>query len=223
MSDSDLLSFLGSLLATPAKDTKLFETAFTHGSAGKPQDYQRLEFLGDRVLGLTIANALYSHFPNEPEGQLSTRLNRLVSRASCADIARSLGLAPHILLGKQARDDGGRESDNILGDVMEALIGALYLDQGMEAAQQFIMQHWEPRMDRAGAPDKHPKSLLQEWAAANQRRTPEYTLVDRSGPDHALQFTVEAAVHSVGSVTATGRSKQEAETAAASAFLKRYT
>ncbi|WOE73994.1 ribonuclease III [Alterisphingorhabdus coralli] len=223
MSDSDLDGFLGDLLPAPAKDASLFETAFTHGSAGKRDDYQRLEFLGDRVLGLTIADALYRQFPDEPEGQLSTRLNRLVSRASCAEVARSLDLAPHIILGKQARDDGGRESDNILGDVMEALIGALYLDQGMEAAQQFIMQHWQGRMDSAGAPDKHPKSLLQEWAAANQRRTPEYTLVERSGPDHALHFTVEAAIPSVGSVTATGRSKQEAETAAAQAFLKQYT
>lgn len=223
MINSGLADFLNAILPEPPQDDTLFVIAFTHGSAGKANDYQRMEFLGDRVLGLTIADALYRNFPEEPEGQLSTRLNRLVSRVSCAEIARELKLAPHIILGKQARDDGGRESDNILGDVMEALIGALYLDQGMSAAQSFIIQHWQPLMEKAGAPDKHPKSLLQEWAAANRRKAPDYTLVERSGPDHALKFTVELNIHAVGSVTANGRSKQEAETAAAIAFLKRYT
>ncbi|MEO1044995.1 MAG: ribonuclease III [Pseudomonadota bacterium] len=211
------------MLPAPVGDNRLYTTAFTHGSAAKTADYQRLEFLGDRVLGVIIADALYRQFPEEPEGQLSTRLNRLVSRASCAEVARGLGLAPYIILGKQARDDGGRDSDNILGDVMEALIGALYLDHGIEATQSFVMQYWQPRMDKADAPDKHPKSLLQEWAAAHRRATPSYALLDRSGPDHALQFTVEVSIHAVGSITATGRSKQDAETAAAQAFLEQYT
>lgn len=222
MSVADLSAFLKGILPSPPQDNHLYIAAFTHGSAGKAQDYQRMEFLGDRVLGLTIADALYRTFPDEPEGQLSTRLNRLVSRVSCAEVARDLGLAEHIILGKQARDDGGRESDNILGDVMEALIGAVYLDKGMDVARHFILKYWQPRLKQAGAPDKHPKSLLQEWAASRRHRTPSYTLVERSGPDHALQFTVEVSIHAVGSVTASGRSKQEAETAAASAFLKTY-
>lgn len=218
----NLEDFLQNQLAIQPSNMPLFEAAFTHGSAGKNADYQRLEFLGDRVLALIITHILYHDFANEAEGALSVRLNRLVSRQHCAVIARKLNLGPYIILGKQARDDGARDSANILGDVMEALIGALYLDKGFDAARKFVEQHWSDSIKQDGAGSKHPKSRLQEWAAANRRKMPEYELIDRSGPHHALQFTIRLSIAKVGSVEAKGNSKQEAETAAARAFLAQF-
>lgn len=218
----NLKAFLENQLAIKPSKLPLFHAAFTHGSAGKNADYQRLEFLGDRVLALIITHILYHDFADEAEGALSVRLNRLVSRQHCAVIARKLDLGPHIILGKQARDDGARDSINILGDVMEALIGAIYVDQGFDAASKFVAQHWGESVKQDGAASKHPKSRLQEWAAANRRKMPEYELIDRSGPHHALQFTIRLSIAKVGSVEASGNSKQEAETAAAKAFLTQY-
>lgn len=200
-------------------DTALYVEALTHGSHGDRADYQRLEFLGDRVLGLIIAEALYRRFPRESEGALAARLNGLVSRASCADVARTIGLGPHMRLGKQARDDGGRESDNILGDVIESLIGALFLDAGIDAARQFVMRHWEPRIGAAKSAPKHPKSALMEWAAAHRKKPPAYEVLRRDGPDHAPHFTVRASVAHAGDAEGEGSSKAEAEAAAAAALL----
>ena len=200
-------------------DPALFIEALTHGSHGDRADYQRLEFLGDRVLGLIIADALYRRFPRESEGALAARLNGLVSRASCAEVARAIALGPHMRLGKQARDDGGRESDNILGDVIEALIGALFLDAGLDAAREFVMRHWEPRIGAVKSAPKHPKSALMEWAAAHRRKPPSYDVLNRSGPDHAPRFTVKASVPNAGEAEGEGTSKAEAEAAAAAALL----
>jgi ribonuclease-3 len=127
-----------------------------------------------------------------------------------------------MLLGKQAREDGGQDSDNILGDVMEALLGACFLEQGFEATRDLVRQLWADAVTGQTGQRKHPKSALQEWAAGNRRRTPEYRLVMRSGPDHAARFTVEVAVKGVGEAEATGTSKQEAETLAAEEFLRRF-
>lgn len=200
-------------------DATLFTQALTHGSHGDRADYQRLEFLGDRVLGLIIAEALYRRFPRESEGALAARLNGLVSRVSCAEVARAITLGPHMRLGKQARDDGGRESDNILGDVIEALIGALFLDAGIDAARQFVMRHWEPKIGAVKTAPKHPKSALMEWAAAHRRKPPTYEVLDRSGPDHAPRFTVRANIAHAGEAQGHGTSKAEAEAAAAAALL----
>ncbi len=183
------------------------------------ENYERLEFLGDRVLGLVIAEWLYTLHPDEKEGQLSSRINALVAGATCAAVAREIGLPEHVRLGKQARDDGAVESDNVLGDVMEALIGAAYCDLGLDAARRMIRTLWEDRVaGRTGVP-KHPKSALQEWAAANRRKPPAYAVLDKSGPHHALRFRVQVTIHGVGSAEAEGGSKQEAETAAAAALL----
>ena len=199
--------------------------ALTHGSfganSGASGDYQRLEFLGDRVLGLVIAEWLYET-ESDNEGRLSQRLNVLVSRQMCAEIARGVGLGPHIRLGKQARDDGGVDSDNILGDVMEALIGACFVLRGFEATRAMVRQLWSGAIHGRAGTAKHPKSALQEWAAGNRRKGPEYRLVTREGPDHAARFTVAVAIHGVGEAVATGTSKQEAETAAAAQFLQLY-
>lgn len=207
----------GAPLARPA----LWAEALTHGSLGEERDYQRLEFLGDRVLGLTVASILFER-GRDAEGKLSQRLNVLVSREMCATIARQIGLGPHIRMGRQANDDGGRESDNILGDVTEALIGAAYLERGFEGAATLIRKWWADAFSGEAGASKHPKSALQEWAAGNRRRTPEYRLIDRQGPDHAARFIVSVSVRNVGEAEGVGSSKQEAETAAAQAFMERY-
>tara|TARA_R110001606_G_scaffold10816_3_gene46558 strand:- start:12236 stop:12904 length:669 start_codon:yes stop_codon:yes gene_type:complete len=200
----------------------LYVRAATHGSHGQ-KDYQRLEFLGDRVLGLVIADHLYHKFPQEPEGQLSQRLNGLVSGSVCGEVAKQIGVSDHVLLGKQARDDGARQSIKVLGDVMESLIGAVYLDHGMEAARSFILRHWESRFTATVGDIRHPKSALQEWAAANNRKVPAYELVEKSGPHHDLKFTVRVYVSNIGEVEATASAIQAAETEAAKKFLEKFT
>lgn len=213
--------FLTALAGQPIADEALWLEALTHGSTGQPRDYQRLEFLGDRMLGLVIAQWLYE-IDRADEGKLSQRLNALVSRATCASIARSIDLAPHIRLGKQARDDGGHDSDNILGDVMEALIGASFVTQGFEATRDMVRALWADLVAGKAGKAKHPKSALQEWAAGNRRKMPEYRLVERSGPDHAARFTVAVGIKGVGEAEATGTSMREAETAAAEEFMRRF-
>lgn len=221
MLDSETRAFLTRHAGAAPKDEALWLAALTHGSTGEKRNYERLEFLGDRVLGLTVAEWLYQN-SDEAEGRLSQRLNALVSRATCAQIARAIGLGPHMRLGKQARDDGGEDSDNILGDVMEAMIGACFTERGFPAARDMVRGLWADTLVGKTGKRKHPKSALQEWAAGNRRRMPEYRLIDRSGPDHALRFTVEVQVHNVGSAQATANSKQDAETQAAEEFMRKF-
>nr|WP_153006947.1 ribonuclease III [Sphingomonas sanguinis] len=210
--------WLAQVLGRAPKDSVPFHRALTHGSQAA-ENYERLEFLGDRVLGLVMAEWLWEQFPNEPEGQLSRRLNSLVTGAVCADVARDLGVRDHLRLGKQARDDGASDSDNVLGDVMEALIGAWYREAGLDAARAFIRQAWGDRVHSQGKAPQHPKSALQEWAAAHNRKAPEYVVTDRSGPHHAPRFTVTVRIGRTAEASATGANKQEAETAAAKALL----
>ncbi|WP_295528762.1 ribonuclease III [Novosphingobium sp. Chol11] len=212
---------MAALTGGPIEQEALWHEALTHGSMGEARDYQRLEFLGDRVLGLAIAEWLHEQ-SDAAEGKLSQRLNALVSRETCAGVARALGVAPHIRLGKQARDDGAAGSDNILGDVMEALIGALFVERGFGAARAFVRRAWDAPMSGGTGQSKHPKAALQEWAAGNRRRPPEYALISRAGPDHAAVFTVRVSVHGVGEAEAAGPSKQEAETRAARDFMARF-
>ena len=200
------------------KDLALFELALTHSSKSE-DNYERLEFLGDRVLGLTIAAWLYELFPGDAEGNLSRRLNVLVSRTVCAEVARDIGVPERMRLGKQAREDGAYDSDNVLGDAVEAMIGAVFLDAGFKPAQEMVQRLWAARVgDQEQAP-KHPKSALQEWAAANEKRPPAYQTVGRSGPHHAPIFVVEVSIKGVGGAQAEGATKQEAETEAAAALL----
>lgn len=203
------------------RNEAMWVAALTHGSMGEARDYERLEFLGDRVLGLSIADWLYAQ-SNAPEGQLAQRLNAIVSREMCATIARGVGLAEHIRISRQARADGGHDSDNILGDVIESLLGAQFLDNGFDAARALVHVLFRPALESGAGISKHPKSALQEWAAGNQRKPPEYAVIDRSGPDHAACFTVRVRVHKVGEAQGTGSSKGEAERAAARAFMERY-
>lgn len=219
---SDLAAWLEGALGVAPKDLSLYTRALTHGSHGK-DTYERLEFLGDRVLGLVIADWLYAEYPGDAEGKLSFRFNALVARASCASVGRSIGVIPYMRLGKQAMDDGAYASDNVVGDMVEALIGALWLDQGLDAARAFIRTRWADMMKGQQAAPRHPKSALQEWAAAHNRKPPAYAIVDRSGPHHAPRFTVEVSVGTAGSAKAEGSSKQDAETAAAAALLAKLS
>jgi ribonuclease-3 len=214
----DVIAFVRERLGYEPKDAGLFERALSHSSAG-PDSYERLEFLGDRVLGLVIARALYERYPTEPEGNLSRRYNALVARETCADIGRDLGIPPLIRLGKQAREDGAKNSDNVVGDVVEALIGAMLIDDGLATAERFVLQAWKPYLEGQGRAPQHPKSALQELAAARGRKPPEYELVSREGAHHAPVFTIRVTVKGLGEATAEGSSKQDAETAAAEALL----
>lgn len=216
--DTALADWLTAALGAPPGNLALYIRALTHPSRSD-DNYQRLEFLGDRVLGLVAAGWLYEAWPREPEGQLSRRLNALVARATCAEIGREIGVRTHLRLGKQARDDGAVESDNVIGDAVEALIGALWLDRGLDAADAFIRRHWAGRVDNGAGAPHHPKSALQEWAAANGCKPPIYRLASRHGPHHSLRFTVEVELAGLASAEAEGSSKQEAETAAAAALL----
>ena len=213
-----LADWLAEKLGHRPGDLTLFELALTHASKSD-ENYERLEFLGDRVLGLATAAWLYELFPDEPEGKLSRRLNVLVSRAICADVARDIGIPEQMRLGKQAREDGAQDSDNVLGDTVEALIGAVFLDAGFEPAEAVVQRLWASRVGELERAPKHPKSVLQEWAAANNRRPPAYELVGRSGPHHSPRFVVSVSIRDVGEAQAEGTTKQEAETAAAEALL----
>ena len=216
---SELREFLRDVLDHEPKDLGLFERALTHSSVGK-DSYERLEFLGDRVIGLAMARWLYERFENEPEGKLSRRYNVLVSRETCGELGRQLGLPALIRLGKQAREDGANWSDNVVGDVVESLMGALLIDAGLEKAEAFVRKVWAPYLDSQGKAPKHPKSALQELAAARNWAAPEYEVSQKSGAHHAPRFTVRVSIKNIGEATAEGSSKQEAETAAATALLE---
>jgi len=216
--NAEVSAFIRDKLGHDPKDPSLFELALTHSSVGN-RSYERLEFLGDRVLGLVIAAALYHRYPKEPEGNLSKRYNGLVDRVTCAENGREIGVPALIRLGRQAREDRASESDNVVGDVVEALIGALFLDGGIDAAERFILKLWGPDLETQRRAPQHPKSALQELAAERELRPPVYDVVSRTGAHHAPQFTVRVSVPNLGEATADGTSKQEAETAAAAALL----
>jgi ribonuclease-3 len=215
-----LTEWIAATLGHAPRDPALFERALTHPSRGGP-DYQRLEFLGDRVLALVVSEWLYDRFPDEDEGELSRRLNALVARETCAEVGRAIDLKAHLRLGKQARSDGAAASDNVLGDVVEALIGALHIDGGIDVARRFVRAAWAAHLDGLGSAPRHPKAALQEWAAAHGHKPPVYSVESRAGPQHAPRFTIAVTIAGVGSARAEAGSKQAAETAAAATLLER--
>lgn len=218
---ADVATFVRERLGHEPRKIRLFELALTHKSVGSGEDYERLEFLGDRVLGHVMARELYDRHPNEPEGYLSRRYNVLVARETCAEIGRELGVPALVRLGKQAREDGASQSENVVGDVVEALIGALVIDGGLDAAQRFILRIWEPHLAEQRKAPKHPKSALQELAAARDLKPPVYEVVSRTGAHHTPKFTIRVSVSGLGEASAEGTSKQDAETDAAEALLKK--
>jgi len=208
------------------KDPELLELALTHASvaegARRMADNERLEFLGDRVLGLMVAEALMEAFPDAEEGELSRRFHGMVSRDACAKIATEIGLGPALRLAAGETKSGGRSNPTILGDAMEALMAAVYKDGGYRAVLHCFRPLWQDAMKTSGdALHTNPKSFLQEWAAANGKGPPSYTIINRKGPDHAPIFTIEARVDSLTPETASGRSRQEAEKAAALRLIER--
>jgi len=199
--------------------------ALTHSSATKtPGDishYERLEFLGDRVLGLCIAEMLFSKFPKAREGELSVRLNALVSGNTCAEIADEIGLHDFIFAGRDVKHIAGKRMRSVRADVVESLIAAIYLDGGLVAATTFVEKFWTGRMDVAGAAVRDSKTALQEWAHIRTSDTPVYTIVSRTGPDHDPVFTVQVEIEGIAVEKGLGRSKRVAEQAAAEAMLIR--
>ena len=204
-------------------DPALLARALTHVSASpaRRESYERLEFLGDRVLGLAVAHMLYDAFPNETEGELSRRLAALVRKETCAEVAEAWGVGPAMRLGEGEIQTGGRGKRALLGDICEAIIGAAFLDGGAEAAQRIVRMAFSDRMTASGQELRDAKTALQEWAQARGLATPRYQLLARSGPDHAPFFEVAVDIKGFDLTRGSGASKRAAEQAAAAAFLAR--
>lgn len=197
--------------------------ALTHSSLSSPTrpDNQRLEFLGDRVLGLVMTETLLAQDTDATEGQLAPRFNALVRKETCADVARGCGLGDVLKLGRSEMMSGGRRKEALLGDAMEAVIAAVYLDAGLEAARVLVLRLWGDRITRVETDARDPKTTLQEWAQARGMAPPAYVLTGRSGPDHAPLFTVEARLGSGETASASAASKRLAEQQAARDLLQR--
>lgn len=205
------------------RDFDRLRRALTHASARHSSgvDYERMEFLGDRVLGLVIADLVFGAFQDASEGELSLRLNALVNADTLAEITDEIGLTDLIHTGSEIRKLTGSKRINIRADALEALIAAIYLEGGLEAARRFILRYWEPRSRSALAARRDPKTELQEWAHQVSGGPPVYTIEGREGPDHDPLFTISVRVGNFAPAAATGRSKREAEQAAATAVLTR--
>ncbi|MDN4989005.1 ribonuclease III [Bradyrhizobium arachidis] len=207
-------------------DPNLLMQAITHVSALKSgrkrgDSYQRLEFLGDHVLGLVVSDMLYHAFPNADEGELSKRLAELVRKESCADVAKSLGLLDDIKLGSVGSSADARLRKSILGDICEAVIGAIFLDGGHAAADEFVKRNWTERMHKPRRPLRDPKTVLQEWAQGKGLPTPVYREVERTGPHHDPQFRVAVDLPGLAPAEGIGGSKRAAEKVAASVMIER--
>jgi ribonuclease III len=208
-------------------DQALLERALTHisalsgGSQGRSGSYQRLEFLGDHVLGLVVSDMLYQAFPRANEGELSRRLADLVRKEACAEVGLEMELGPALRLGNSESHAGGRSRPTILGDACEALIGAVFLDGGYDAAQQMIERFWKQRMLKPLRPLLDPKTMLQEWAQARGLPTPAYRELARTGPHHSPKFRVAVVLPDRPPAEGLGGSKRAAEQAAAAQMLTR--
>ncbi|MAC80365.1 MAG: ribonuclease III [Rhodobacteraceae bacterium] len=216
---NDFQTRIGHRFANP----ELLVQALTHGSiatATRP-DNQRLEFLGDRVLGLAMATALLQADTGAREGQLAPRYNALVRKEACADVAREIGLGDVLKLGRSEMLSGGRRKEALLADALEALIAAVYVDAGFDAAQALVLSLWGDRVGRVESDARDAKTALQEWAQARGQMPPSYTEIARSGPDHAPRFTISVRLADGTQEKAEAGSKRQAEQAAAKALLDR--
>ena len=223
---AEAASSLEARLGRAFSNRDLLERALTHASVGegarRVRDNERLEFLGDRVLGLLAAERLIELYPTLREGELSPRLQALVNRHACARVARRMQLGRALKLSPGENKTGGRDKDSVLGDACEALLGAVYLDGGLDAAREMFLREWAEEFAALDDPRiQDPKSKLQEWSLATKRTLPIYRVLDRSGPDHAPEFMVEVRVDGLDPVAADGKSRQDAEKAAALALLRR--
>ncbi|MEE4350741.1 MAG: ribonuclease III [Pacificimonas sp.] len=222
--DSEELRWARTVLGHEFAEPALLAAALTHSSAAARggRSYERLEFLGDRVLGLVIAEYL-TRTLDEPEGSMNRRFSTLVDKQSCAVIARDLGVPKLVRLDESARQARVNHSDNLLGDVCEALIGAIFVDADYKAARTFVLSAWAKRLSASeeGAPPINPKNALQEWAQQRGLPIPTYRLARRQGPEHAPDFEMGVTVGDYAEILGSGSSKQAAEKAAAAAFLAR--
>ena len=216
-----LAEALGHRFASP----DLLAEALTHRSAAQPElhrfGYERLEFLGDRVLDLVIADLLLDSFPDAPEGDLARRLSGLVRREALEEVAAGLELGRFLILAEGESRTGGRENAGIRADACEAVIGALYLDGGLAAARRFILANWRPLLEKAGTAARDPKTRLQEWAQGRKLPLPDYGVVDQAGPAHDPVFTIEVVVKGEKPARAKAGSKRRAEQGAARELLAR--
>jgi ribonuclease-3 len=207
------------------RNEELLTRALTHASVrgdGKVRaDNERLEFLGDRVLGLAMVEVLFDAYPEASEGELARRLNRLVNGATCAKVGRELGLGAHLILSDSETNSGGRDKDTILADAVEAILGAAFLDRGFDKACQLVRQLWAGQCASHPKGAADPKSALQEWAQSRGLALPQYIEVSRLGPDHAPKFTAEVRIKGREPARGEGNSKRAAEQAAAAALLDR--
>lgn len=221
---ADRLQALEELIGHRFGDRSLMLRALTHGShaSAAKGTYERLEFLGDRVLGLVIAEVLWRKFPKEDEGLLSRRLVDLVRKETLAQIGLELGIDRFIRVSRAEESNGGRQNPSLVSDVMEALIAALYVDGGLAAATAFIDRHWRPFVDQERKPPRDAKTALQEWAQSQGKPLPIYTEIDRSGPSHSPEFVMQAQVQGLPPSRGNGNSKRRAEQAAAKALLAQY-
>lgn len=204
-------------------DRSLLVRALTHSSlsGGGVRDLERLEFLGDRVLGLLTAETLWRRYPDLAEGELAPRLNALVRKETCAKAAIALGLDVHIRMSPHEEASGGRRKKAILGDACEAFLGALYVDGGLEAARRAYDIYWTPNLEDLSKAHRDAKTTLQEWSQNKRKGPPEYRLVSSGGPAHAPAFVIEAIVEGYPPARGEGRSKREAQMTAAEEFLIR--
>lgn len=219
---ADLQAFAGRL-GHDFRRPELLLRAVTHSSISSKTrpDNQRLEFLGDRVLGLVMAEALLAADPSASEGQLAPRFNALVRKETCADVARDIDLGAELKLGRSEMMSGGRRKEALLGDAMEAVIAAVYLDAGFEAARTVVLRHWSARINAVEADARDAKTSLQEWAQARGLPPPTYTELGREGPDHQPLFTVEVRLDNGAAEMAKAGAKRQAEQMAAKALLTR--
>jgi len=208
------------LIGHSFKNKALLQMALTHSSMGQGDNYERLEFLGDRVLGLIVAELLYHRFPTEQEGDLAKRLAALVQGSFLAEKAQDIHLGDYILFSDSEASSGGAENQNILADVFEALLGALYLDAGFESCKTLVQAVLGEKLDIMIKPPQHPKTRLQEWAQGQGLALPVYKITDQHGPDHAPLFDIELHVQGYKPFTAQGRSRQMAEKEVAHIFLE---
>lgn len=212
-------------------DPRLLDRALTHASVGEgvapqtskaPRDNERMEFLGDRILGLLVADRLHTDYPEADEGQLSSRLHTLVDKHACGRVGAALGIGEAVRLSPGETKSGGRRKEGVIADAVEAVLAAVYLDGGLDAARKVFEGAWADELARPSERSlNNPKSVLQEWAQAQGRPLPTYTITGRTGSDHAPTFTLQVSVEGIEPLTASGRSRQEAEKAAATAMLQR--
>jgi ribonuclease III len=222
-SSDDRLASLEAILAHKFSDRSLLKRALSHASIGSESN-ERLEFLGDRVLGLIVAERLFADHPSETEGGLAVRLNRLVKREACAKVAEAVGLAPFLIMTSAEAASGGRKKGAILSGACEALIAALYLDGGLPAARKFVMHYWNEGFANAAPELRDAKTALQEWTQSGALRDkvqPAYVVTERSGPDHAPNFSIEVRIPGYDPQQGEGPTKRDAEQDAATRMLQR--